>query len=181
MMNMFHLCGKFREALAQPFKVAKIGMASKHEHGQVQHHAHRHFPQQGVHVPVDHCMPEAVRAADVEHECKHCHGVADQADKRGGAGNGLIAFQAEQVDTGTQTECTRARAMDERSMVIHKPHGTRSVRLVIPNPFQKTRMPAASALSRMRPRKVKPEHPGSLILRKANLVRRFFNMLRLLS
>src|SRR5512139_4271621 len=43
------------------------------------------------------------------------------------------------------------RAMEERSIVIHSAHGTLSVRLVIPNPFHRTMIPAIAPLNRMRP------------------------------
>ena len=41
---------------------------------------------------------------------KHCHGVADQADEGGGAGNRLIAFQTEQINACAQTECACAQS-----------------------------------------------------------------------
>src|SRR5512139_4331110 len=43
------------------------------------------------------------------------------------------------------------RAMEERSIVIHSAHGTLSVRLVMPKPFQRTMIPATAPLNRMRP------------------------------
>ena len=43
-------------------------------------------------------------------------------------------------------------AIADRSTVIHSPHGTRSVRLVISNPYHSTRIPEIRPTTTMTPR-----------------------------
>jgi hypothetical protein len=43
--------------------------------------------------------------------------------------------------------------MAERSIVIHSPHGTRSVRFVTPRPCQKTRIPPTNPPNKIAPKK----------------------------
>ncbi len=52
-------------------------------------------------VPEDDRMPEAVRSADIQQQCHDRHAVADQADKRRRAGDGLKALEPEQVNNRT--------------------------------------------------------------------------------
>ena len=122
-VNVFHLRRDLREALSQPFQLGEDGHGLQHKHDQVEHHAHGHFPQQGVRVPVDQRMPETIRAADVEHEREHGHRVADQADESGGTRDRFVAFQAGQVDRRAQAE--RARAQRDGRQVNRNPQTPR--------------------------------------------------------
>ena len=53
-------------------------------------------------VPVNQRVPESIGAANIQQERKHRHGVADQADKGRRASDGLVAFEADQVDRRAQ-------------------------------------------------------------------------------
>ncbi len=108
-MNVGHLGSDHRKPAFQPVEPGKDRHRLQHQNRQIKHHAHGHLPQQGVAIPVDHGMPESVRTPDVEQEREHRHGVADQADERGRAGDGFITLEANKVHGGAQREGARAQ------------------------------------------------------------------------
>jgi len=90
-----------------------------HQHGGVEDDAQRNLPQHRVHVPEQQRVIEAVWPADVHQQGQHRPGVAQQADHHGGAGDGLVPLEAE--DVHRRREGKGPRAQGDRGQIDRDP------------------------------------------------------------
>ena len=104
MVHLRHLLCQFGPAGTQPLKIGKDGQGLQEQYTQIKRYAHGHFPEQGVFVPIDHRMPEPVRAGRYRALRSDGHGIAKQADEGGCARHRLKTLQPEQVDHRAQAE-----------------------------------------------------------------------------
>ena len=70
----------------------------RHQHAQVQHHAHGHFPQKGVGLPEDNRMPETQRLTKVKQQHHARGGIAEKSQQDSKFADHFKAFDAQDVD-----------------------------------------------------------------------------------